>query len=101
MIEIDVSTLNDEQLTALAMIAPEAVMEEKDRRESFSTLDEFFNALLAGSLRLETSLAGMRGTAAVKAVRDSGLLDVVRRGLTTARHLGYVLETPSLEETAS
>lgn len=96
MIEIDVTTLNNEQLTALAMIAPDAVQEEQARRESFPTLDEFFNALLAGAVHLETSLSGLRGTAAVKAVQDSGLLDVVRRGVLTARRNGFVVEPPSL-----
>ena len=96
MVQVNIATLTEEQLTAFAFIAPEAAREERTRRFAYGTQRQFLTELAQAALDLEAALAGHRQTAAARAVKDSGVLLVVQRGLAHARATGLEFTEPEL-----
>lgn len=96
-IQIDVTTLSEEQLTALALICPDTAAAERERRSAFPTLADGLGALAQAALNLEQALEGHRQTAATKAVKDTEILSIIRRLLARARIDGVEVPRPTLQ----
>jgi hypothetical protein len=79
---IHIMSLTDEQLVAFALIDPAAAKAEQGRRLAYPDRIQFHSELAQAVLNLERSLGALRfHTMASEALQQSGLLDVVRRGL--------------------
>ena len=96
MLQIDLSKLNEEQLVALSMIDPAAVMEEKERRNAFHSMGDGLTALAQAALDLEAVVESMKQTAATRAVKDTGILTIVRSLLARARIEGIAYDKPEI-----
>lgn len=95
-IEIDLTSLSDEQLTAMALIDPSAVKVERERRFAFDSLEEGLTALAQAYVQLSTLLDNKRNTEGTKAVKMTGIVETCERLLATARRFGVPYELPSV-----
>ncbi len=85
--EIDLTALSLDQLAGLQTVLPTLtpqIRSERRRRSAYESLSEGFSALAKASLALEHVLAGMKGTQATVAVKDSNILEIANRLLATA-----------------
>jgi hypothetical protein len=84
MISIDISKLDEKQLTALALIDPEAVKGELLRRKAYPTLTEGVTELRQAHLDLSVLLDNTSNRKTAKAVRDTGIVAIIDRLLVTS-----------------
>jgi hypothetical protein len=82
-LNIDPTTLDDSQLTALAIIAPDVAQAERLRRRAFKSSSDAITALRQAHLELATIIAGNRQWKTAKKVVGTGILDVIERLLLT------------------
>ena len=95
--QIDVTVLTDEQLTALAIISPDAARQERLRRAMYPDLDTGFSALAQAVFELRQAIDNLRNTTAVRAVMSSNVLDVSEKLLAKAHSMGYSIASPTLK----
>jgi hypothetical protein len=98
-IELDLTTLKDEQLVALkaAGINVDAVGQELERRLSYGDPSEGLTELAQAGLDLEQYLDTHRGTPAVKEIRKLGVHMAIHRLIITMRQEGYESVPPVLK----
>lgn len=92
----DIKELDQTQLALLSQIDPQAVKEEMARRSAYDTMVDGLADVGQAALEVENFLASIKNTAATKAVKESLLLDKVRRLLATAKREGFKFKEPSL-----
>ena len=83
MLQIDVSILDEKQLTALALIDPDAVRKELIRRKAFATPEDAITALRQSHLELSALLEGLKDRRWVSALRKTNIISVIDRLLVT------------------
>jgi len=97
MLQIDLTTLTKEQLTALALINPEEVQAELDRRDSFENMTEFLSALAQAALDFESNSTANPHLRANRLASDTNLLMIIRSGLKLAEDLPIPFVKPTLK----
>jgi hypothetical protein len=101
MTQIDLTTLSQEQLLALAVTIPqlgEAVNEELDCRTAYFSMAEGLHHLAVVVARVEAFLKDTRHTESVRAFITMGVPEILKRVLVTARVEGVTYEPPTLDE---
>jgi hypothetical protein len=92
---IDLTQLDDVQLSALSLVnveASKAVADERKRRRLFPSMDTALSALFEAGYDLENRLSALKKTEAVAAVRETGILDVLSRLFLTAEENGFKVD---------
>lgn len=83
---IDLTQLNEEQLTALAMVVdPDIIRQERTRRRSYGTMAEAMHNLEEAFGDFIRRLEKIRNTKASQVVKESNILTVIDSVLITAR----------------
>jgi len=82
-VNIDLSQLDEAQLMLMQHICPDKVKEEFRRRRAYGSLDEGFPELMQAVVDLRTVVDSIKQTAATKAVKDSRIIEVAERLITT------------------
>lgn len=94
-ITLNLATLNEDQLAALSLVSPEAVAAERERRFRYPTIEEALGAFESTHLHLSAVLSGYKGTPAVKAVQETGIIKTGERMMATLRAEGIQWEKPT------
>lgn len=82
-ISIDLSKLDDSQLSVMSMVCPDEVRAELKRRSAFPDLKTGFTELEKAVFDLRSVVDSVKQTAATRAVKDSGIITVAERLLIT------------------
>lgn len=93
---IDVTQLTEEQLTALALIDAEAANQERARRLAYASISDFLTELFQAGLDLAGVMVQIKGTQAALAVKESNILNVIDRGMAYARNNNLAFDGPVL-----
>lgn len=90
--DIQLDKLSDEQLDALFAVNPEAIMNEKNRRDAYFTMEAALADLSQAYVELTAVIDNSKVTKATKAVKDTKILDVTRKLINTARNHGFQVD---------
>jgi hypothetical protein len=99
-LQIDLSALDSVQLATFAAVSPEFepyVRAERRSRSAYQSWEEGFTDLAQAQLNLDNALQLYKNTAATKAVKDSGIVEIVNRLLARAEVLEIPYKAPVLE----
>ena len=91
---IDLTEATDDALSALFLVAPAEVTQERQRRTLYPTIEAGLEAFNASHVHLAAVLDGYRGTPAVTAIRATGIIEVGRRMMLTMNKHGVIWPTP-------
>lgn len=94
--QIDITTLSDEQLAALSVIDPVAVGAEQSRRAAYQNITDFLTDLAQAGADLDNILSQIKGTQAANAVKDTKIVQIIQRGLGYARFNNLTFAEPEL-----
>jgi len=98
--QIDITTLNDEQLAALSLIDPAAVNAEQVRRSAYQDITTFLSDLAQAGADLDNILSQVKGTQAATAVKDTNIVKIIQRGMGYARINNLTFAEPELRPVA-
>lgn len=87
-VTLNLETMSDEQLQALSLVFPREVSAERNRRYSFTSLQEAGQALAESGMALEALMEESRQTKAMKAVKESNVIMNIQKtvALLEANH---------------
>lgn len=94
--EIDLSTLSDDQLKVLEAINPEGVASERQRRQSYDSMEEGLSDLFQKAADLGARFSALRDSPAAKELKASGILPALTRFQNFAKLSGLSFTEPTV-----
>ena len=95
-VEVELTKLSEDELDFFAQINPDAVRQERDRRNAYSSIDQGLSELAQASFELQQFYDNSKKTAATRAIKDTGILEVVQKLLAWGRANEVNIKTPEV-----